>query len=68
MTEDIARELGSISAQLEHITKTQEAQGKTLVGINDRLHKVESRAALNGAVTAGVITVAISFIKDAFKS
>jgi len=67
MSEDIARELGSISATLDHIKKTQETQGKTLAGVDERLRKVETRSAINGAVTGGVMAVAVAFIKDAFK-
>lgn len=68
MTEQIHRELGSISATLEHIVRTQEAQGKTLTHVDERLHKVETRSAINGAVTGGVMAVAIALIKDAFKN
>ncbi|WP_420011770.1 hypothetical protein [Tateyamaria sp.] len=68
MSEEIARELGSISATLAHIKKTQEDQGKTLAGVDDRLRKVETRSAINGAVTGGVMAVAVAFIKDAFKA
>lgn len=68
MGEEIARELGSISATLDHIKQAQDAQGKTLVGMDERLRKVEARSAVNGAVTGGVMGVAVAFIKDAFKT
>lgn len=66
MSAEIARELGRISATLEHIKETQEQQGKTLAGVDDRLRKVETRSAINGAVTGGVMALAVAFIKDRF--
>lgn len=65
---DIARELGSISATLKHIKETQETQGTTLTAMDERLRKVETKSAINGAVAGGVLGVAVAFIKDALKS
>jgi hypothetical protein len=36
--------------------------------VDVRLRKVETRSAINGALTGGVMAVAIAFIKDAFKA
>lgn len=68
MSNDIARELGAISATLEHIKETQAQHGKTLLAVDDRLRKVETRSAINGAITGGVMAVAVALIKDAFKA
>ena len=68
MSEDIARELGAITATLEHIKDTQEHYGKTLEKVDGRLRKVETRSAINGAVSGGIITVAIGLIRGSFPS
>ncbi len=67
MSASIEHELGEISASLRHIKEAQEKQGETLSGMDDRLRKVETRSAVNGAVTGGVMAIAVAFIKDAFK-
>ncbi|WP_282093052.1 hypothetical protein [Epibacterium ulvae] len=67
MTEDIARELGEISATLKHMKEVQEKQGETLATVDSRLRKVETRSAINGAITGGVMAVAVTLIKDKFK-
>ncbi len=67
MSGTIEHELGEISATLRHIKEEQRKQGDTLTGMDDRLRKVETRSAVNGAVTGGVMAVAVAFIKDAFK-
>ncbi|MGR3760905.1 hypothetical protein ACUXV3_12360 [Roseobacteraceae bacterium NS-SX3] len=66
MSAEIARELGAISATLKHIQKTQEQHGETLSGMDERLRKVEVKSAVGGAVTGGVMALAIAFIKDKF--
>ena len=68
MSEEIQRELGSISSTLEHIKETQANHGEMLSGMDDRLRKVETRSALNGAITGGVMALAVAFIKDTFKN
>ncbi len=67
-SETIARELGAISATLDNIKDAQKEQGETLHAVEDRLRKVETKGAVNGALTGGVMAVAVALIKDMFKS
>lgn len=67
MSEQIARELGEISATLKSIKEGQERQQKTLDTMDGRLRKVEVKSAINGAVSGGVMAVVIGIIKDTFK-
>ena len=68
MSDEISRELGAISATLEGIKSEQKRQAGALEKIDDRLRGVERKGAINGAVSGGVIAVAISLIKSSFPS
>lgn len=68
MSEQVARELGSIQATLDHIKATQDAHTAKLNRIDDRVRKVETKSALNGAVTGGIVAIAVAFIKDTLKT
>ncbi len=68
MNEDISRELGAISATLEHIKGTQEKQGETLSKVEERLRTVETRSLINAGVAGGLMSVAVAFAKDAFRA
>lgn len=67
MSEALARELGRLNATLEHMKDEQSRQGQMLNGMDERLRKVETRSAINGAVTGGVMAVAVSFAKEMLK-
>jgi len=67
VSKDVERELGAITATLEHIKEAQDRQGEVLEKVDERLRKVETKSALNGAVAGGVIAVAIGFIKDSWR-
>jgi hypothetical protein len=68
MSDTLERELGAISATLISIQAEQGRQGGKLAKIDDRLRGVERNAAMNGAVSGGVIAIAISLIKGSFPS
>lgn len=68
MSEQIARELGEISATLRSIKETQGKHSASLAGLDTRMRSVETRSALSGAVTGGVMAVAVALIKDTFKT
>lgn len=67
MSEALARELGRLNANMEHMKETQDKMLATVDGMDARLRKVETRSAINGAVTGGVMAVAVSFAKEALK-
>ncbi|MGH1577719.1 hypothetical protein [Planktotalea sp.] len=68
MSEQIARELGEISATLKSIQKTQNDQTVSLKSMDARMRNVETKGAVTGAVTGGVMAIAIALIKDTFKT
>lgn len=68
MDRAIQRELGTISAKQDFTNETLHEMKDRLKGMDDRLRKVETRSAINGAVTGGIMAVAVAFIKDAFKA
>ena len=68
MSESIERELGAISAHLKNLNNKVEKQCGTLDSMDARLRKVETKGAVSGAITGGMMALAIAFIKDSFKS
>lgn len=68
MSDTLERELGEISAHLQSIRSEQTRQAGSLEKIDDRLRGVERKATLNGAVSGGVIALAITLIKGSFPS
>jgi hypothetical protein len=68
MSDTIERELGKISATLEGMQTELTRQAGSMEKIDDRLRGVERKAAMNGAVSGGIIAIAISLIKGSFPS
>lgn len=64
--EDIARELGTLSAEMKAMRSSQDRIADGMDRMDERLRVVEKRAALNGAGMGAVMGVAVAFIKDAF--
>lgn len=62
MSAGIERELGAITAHLENISETQKAQGEKLESMDGRLRDVESKGAVSGAITGGVMSVVVALI------
>lgn len=57
--------LGKIHGKLEGIDKRLESQSTTISNIDKRLVAVEKRAALNGAVSGGVLGMGVSILTAA---
>lgn len=72
MSDEIIRALGRIEGQLEGIKAQQIEQGTTLREVDKRLRKVETKAAVNGAVSGGIMATGVSIlvtgIREAFRS
>lgn len=64
-TDLLLRELGAITAKLENIEEGQSRLDGRLEKLDDRLRTVEKGAAVSGAVSGGVIAIAIGLIKGA---
>ena len=64
-TDILLRELGAITAQLENLQEGQGRIDNRLEKMDDRLRTVEKGAALSGAVSGGVIAIAVGLIKGA---
>lgn len=71
MSDDIMRALGRIEGRLDGIEDWQKEKGAKIDSIDQRTNKLEIKAALNGAVSGGVVSVGIALItagiKEAFK-
>lgn len=61
----ILRELGAITAELKNLNAGQARLEGRLEKVDDRLRTVEKGAALSGAVSGGVIAIAVGLIKGA---
>lgn len=69
---NVQRELGTIIAKIDALDEGQRefrADVKhSLEGLDDRMRQVETRGAVSGAVSGGVVSVAmamaVTFIKD----
>ncbi len=56
--------LGEIKGRLDHIQSDQEVLIQKIDAMDGRLRKVETRSALNGAVSGGVVAVGLALIKN----
>ncbi|AFL76220.1 hypothetical protein [Thiocystis violascens] len=65
MTNDHLLLLGEIKGRLDHIQNDQVVLIRKIDAIDGRLRTVETRSAINGAVTGGVMAVGIALIKSA---
>lgn len=54
--------LGEIKGKLDLVIANQDAQGTKLDGLDTRLRKVETRAALNGALSGGLVSVGVALM------
>lgn len=64
-TDLLLRELGAITAKLEGLEEGQSRMEGRIEKMDDRLRTVEKGAALSGAVSGGVIAIAVGLIKGA---
>lgn len=56
--------LGEIKGRLDHIQNDQEVIIRKLDSVDSRLRAVEVKSAVSGAVTGGIVSVAIALIKQ----
>lgn len=62
MADEHALLLGEIKGKLDLVIGNQVAQGEKLDGLDNRLRKVETRAAMNGAVSGGLVSVGVALL------
>lgn len=62
MADEHALLLGEIKGKLDLVIANQDAQGTKLDGLDTRLRKVETRAALNGAVSGGLVSIGVALM------
>lgn len=63
----LLRELGAITAKLESLGEGQERLEGKFEKFDDRLRTVEKGAAVSGALTGGIMSVAVGLIMGALK-
>ena len=56
--------LGEIKGRLDHLRNDQEVLIRNVDAIDARLRAVEIKGAISGAVTGGIVSVAIGLIKQ----
>ena len=54
--------LGEIKGKLDLVISNQDAQGTKLDGLDNRLRRVETKAASYGAVAGGLVSVGIGLL------
>lgn len=59
--------LGEIKGKLDLVISGLGNQGQQLSSIDTRLRKVETKAALNGAVSGGLVSVGVALIIESGK-
>lgn len=72
MNSDENRLLGEIKGKLDLVIDNQNTQNeqftKKLDGLDTRLRKVETKAALNGAVAGGIMSIGIAIVIEKLKN
>lgn len=68
MDADTAMVLGEIKGSIEGIAKCQDEHTRMLTGIDDRLRKVETKAAVHGAFGGGVVGLGMAVIVELIKA
>lgn len=67
MADDHALLLGEIKGKLDLVITNQQIQGRQLSGLDTRLRKVESKAAVGGALMGALVSVGVELIADPIK-
>lgn len=62
MTDEHTRLLGKIEGKLDMVIAGQDQTNKRLDGVDERLRNVEAKAALNGAVAGGMVSVGVALL------
>ena len=68
MDADTAMTLGKIKGTIDGIAKRQEEHTHLLTGIDERLRKVETKAAVNGTIGGGVMGLGMAVIIELIKA
>lgn len=72
MNADESRLLGEIKGKLDLVIDGQAEQRATfetkLDGLDERLRKVENKAALNGAISGGIISIGMAIAIEKLKA
>ena len=64
MSADLIRVIGNLEGKMDLVIKTQKDQVDKLDSIDGRLRKVETKAAVNGAVAGGVIATGVVILRQ----
>ena len=64
MSADLIRAIGKLEGKMDLVIDAQDMQGKKLDGIDGRLQTVEKKAAVNGAVAGGVLSVGVLILRE----
>ena len=68
MVDDISYQLGEIKGMLHGISNNVSQLSDKVEGMDDRLRNVEKKAAINGAVSGGIISASVAVISAAVKA
>ncbi len=61
------RLLGEIKGKLDLVIGGQNAQNEKLESLDTRLRKVETKAAMNGAISGGMVAIGVSLLAETLK-
>ncbi len=71
-SDELLRAIGQLEGKVDSVISNQHRHDTSLNSISDRLNKVETKAAVNGAFSGGIVSIGIGFIiagvKGAFKA
>ncbi|KIO49609.1 hypothetical protein SQ11_05670 [Nitrosospira sp. NpAV] len=60
MTDEHTRLLGKIEGKLDMVIASQEQTNVRLEGIDGRVRGIEAKAAVNGALTGGLVSIGVA--------
>lgn len=64
MNDDHILLLGKINGKLDLVIEQQKDHGAQLNTLDDRLRKVEKKAAIGGALVGGLVSIGVELIAD----
>jgi len=62
MSQDIAQMLGEMKGKLEMVIANQERHDSRFDSIDGRLRKVETKSALTGALSGGIVSIGVALM------
>lgn len=68
MTKEEAQLLGEIKGKLDMVITSQKETNVKLGALDNRLRRVETRSALNGAISGGLVSIGIALAIEKGKS